>query len=231
MKKYIYGLGLIGMLGISIFFLPLWQIREIQIEGSHYYSETDLLKTADFKTHVHRLSLNLKKSTAKIKQLPFIKDVTIDYVFPYVIDMKVIERRPIGYIKFLDMYVCIDEEGYVLEQSQQKKLELPVIEGISSEQFVVGEKLQSDKSYEMQVLQQMIKTLNKYNFLEKVDGIQLANIDEIHLYVDRLDVIIGNIRDFDKKIKWLMEVYQHYDMGILDVSLLEAGQVVLKPMD
>ena len=45
-------------------------------------------------------------------------------------------------------------------------------------------------------------------------------MEEIHLYVDKLDVIMGDIGDFDKKIEVLIQTYEveGYSMGESDIS-------------
>ena len=62
--------------------------------------------------------------------------------------------------------------------------------------------------------------LTKYDYVEKITEIDVHNIEEIHLYVDKLDVIMGDIGDFDKKIEVLIQTYEveGYSMGELDIS-------------
>ena len=62
--------------------------------------------------------------------------------------------------------------------------------------------------------------LIKYDYVDKVKEIDVHNIEEIHLYVDKLDVIMGDIGDFDKKLEVLIQTYEvkGYSMGELDIS-------------
>ncbi|MGL4798152.1 MAG: cell division protein FtsQ/DivIB [Cellulosilyticaceae bacterium] len=230
MKKYVYivGLGIIGML--TVFLLPIWQIQKIEVNGVAYYTETQLKESISFKEGMHSLRLRKDKLVEELKQLTYIKEVTVDYGFPNQLTLQVTERKPLGYVRFLDSYLCIDEEGYVIEQGTEKRLPLPELEGLDFEQFKIGEKLELKNSEQLLILREIIMVLNKYKFTQEVDIIQVSNIQQIHLYVDRLNVIIGNIRDFDKKVRYLIEVHEQYAMGILDLSLIEYKQAILKPM-
>ena len=231
MKKYMYGIGLMILLVLTLFILPVWNVKAIQLVGNDYYMEDDILRMMSFQSGMHILKLNSQKSVQEISQLPYIKSVDVAYTFPNKVSVTIAERRPMGYVKFLDAYLCIDEEGYVIEESSQKRLQLPEIEGLSFTQFVVGEKLPLTYHEQLAVVREMVTILNKYEFTEQVDSIQVSNINQIHLYVNRLNVIIGNIRDFDKKVKYLIEVHKQYAMGILDLSMVEHKQAILKPMN
>lgn len=230
-KKWLYSIGIIALLIITIVFLPIWNIQNIEVTGIHYYSKDDILQAGGLQLQMHPLSMNKKEALKKISALSFINTVSIDYHFPNTLTIEVVENELLGYVAFHDSFLCIDKEGRVLEQSKDKRYELPTIEGIEFESFLVGEKLGADNDEKIKVLTEMISVLSKYDFIEKVDSIDISNLEEIHLYVDKLNVIIGNIRDFDKKIKWLIKVNVNYSMGILDLSYIQHGQAVLTPLD
>ncbi len=231
MKKWIYGVGIFSLLGISLLFLPIWYITDINVVGNHYYNVSEILKVAELEKGMHPLSINKKAATKAIATLPFIEKAQVSYKFPNKITIEVEEQRPIGYVTFHDSYLCLNGDGKVLEQSKEKRLKLPVLEGLSFEYFTIGDILGQNNEEKIQIMNEMIRVLDKYNFTEKIDSIDLSNLEQIHLYVNKLDVIIGNIRDFDKKIKWLVKVNEAYTMGILDLSLVEHGQAVLTPLD
>ena len=231
MKKYMYGIGLVVLLAITLFILPIWQVRAMDIDETQYYSEEDILKSMTFKNGMHILRLKKSQIKEELEKLPYIKEASIHYSFPNNIRIQLTESRAMGYVKFLDTYLCIDEDGYVVEETNQKRLPLPEIEGLKFNQFVIGQKLEVEDSEQLPLVKEMILTLNKYDFTQNVDSIQVTNIQQIHLYVNKLNVIIGNIREFDKKVKYLIEVHKQYAMGILDLSLIDHKQAILKPMN
>ena len=62
--------------------------------------------------------------------------------------------------------------------------------------------------------------LIQYDYVNKIKKIDVHNMEEIHLYVDKLDVIMGDIGDFDKKIEVLIQIYeeQGFSMGELTID-------------
>ena len=231
LKKWLYSIGIMSLLIITVIFLPVWHIQDIEVTGNYYYSKDEILQTGGFQVPMHPLSMNKKQALKKFSSLTFIDDISIDYHFPNSLTIEIVENELLGYVSFHDSFLCIDKEGRVLEQSKDKRFKLPIIEGLELESFLVGEKLGAKNDEKIKALTEMMSVLSKYDFSEKVDSIDISNLEEIHLYVDKLNVIIGNIRDFDKKIKWLIKVNVNYSMGILDLSYIQHGQAVLTPLD
>ncbi len=231
MKKHVYKIGLVLLILLTLFILPIWSVQTIDIVGNVQYETQTLLDTIGFKEGRHILSYNKKKIVQQIEELLYVEQAAVAYTFPNHIQLSIQERRPIAYTRFLDTYLCIDEWGYVIEQNTERRLQLPTIEGLKFESFVLGEALQVENSQQMGIVRELVKSLNKYSFTEYVDTIDVSNIQQIHLYVDKLNVIIGTIKDFDEKVQYLIEVHKHYVMGILDLSMIEDGQAVLKPVN
>lgn len=231
MNKTIYKIGMVSLLALILFTLPLWNVQEIMITGNAQYTHEEIKEAIGYTKGRHILSYNKNKMKEAIKELSYIERVAINYTFPNNINIDIVERRPVGYLPFLDTLLCIDEEGTVLKQVQTKQEQLPIIEGIGFESFAVGEKVQTTNQVQLNALKEIIFYLTKYEFVDKVEAVQLTNLEQIHLYVNKLDVIIGSMRDFDKKVKWLVEIHTDFPMGILDLSLIKYDQAVLKPLN
>lgn len=231
MKKTTYKIGIIFSVALVLFILPIWNVQNLEVSGNNVYTQEEILKAVDFKPNSHILSLNTKGMYNRLIQLPYIEEASINYKFPNRIDIDLVERAPIAYVPFLDTYLCIDPEGYVLQQVKTKQLELPTVEGLTFSSFQMGERLPLKNTVQLEVLEEIIYVLNKYSLTKEVDVIELTNIEQIHLYVNRLNVIIGNMRDFDEKVKWLAEVHKEFPMGILDLSLIQYDQAILKPLN
>lgn len=229
-KTIIYIVFIVSVVGIVLLLLPVWNIETIQIENTNYYTEDEILSSANIEQGMHILSISKEKSIENINKLPYIKSADIKFNFPNSIEILVKENIPLGYVPFNGTYLCLDENGQVLGQSDKMKVSLPIIEGLRFRKFQLYDKLPIENDDNFIVVTEIVNTLRKYDFLDKVDSIDISNIEQIHLYVDKLDVIIGNIREFDKKIMWLVQVYQDYSIGILDLSMIHLGQAILTPL-
>ncbi|ONI38890.1 hypothetical protein AN639_06875 [Candidatus Epulonipiscium fishelsonii] len=216
---------------LLILVLPVWNIKNINIEGNKYYIDDDIkiILGLDKPTHILTLSQSDVENSKKI--LPFIKEIHLDKVLPDTINLNIVERTPLGYIPFSGGYIILDEEGYVLAHHEQKIEKLPIIEGIKINKFLVGEKLVPVEDEEFIVLKEILSILNKYNLQEEVTTINVSDTEQIHLYINSLDVIIGDIKEFEQKIRWLIGIYDTYTIGVLDLSMIENGSAVLKPLE
>lgn len=215
---------------VIILLLPIWNVSHIIVKSNSYYDQDSILKAGELREGMHVLEIDTNKALAKIETLPYVEKAMIDYTFPNTLTIEVIESTPIGYVPFLGTYLCLNEQGQALEQVTQPHLELPIIQGLAFEKFEIGKKILFQNEDKFLILVDMINTLKTYKYIQEVDSIDISNIEQMHLYVNKLDVIIGNIRDFDKKIEWLMQVYKEYPMGVLDLSLIEFGQAILTPL-
>ncbi|MHC1747395.1 MAG: cell division protein FtsQ/DivIB [Cellulosilyticaceae bacterium] len=229
-KRWLYGVIIIIFVGIVILLLPIWNVSLINVENNNYYTKEEILKASELKENMHILSMRKNQTISKIKQLPYIKNVEIAYHFPGKLTVSVEEIENIGYVPFFGTYLSIDASGQVVAQVNETKQDLPIIEGLIFKEFKIGEKLSITNEDNFLTAVEIIRSLRKYDFANSVKIIDLSDINEIHLYVEKLDVIIGNMRDFDKKLEWLIQAHRHYSMGILDLSYIEHGQAILKPL-
>lgn len=214
---------------IAVLTLPIWNVTNVEVENNHWYSDEEIIKICMIE-NTHILNMSFKEARTNLLKLPYIKDAVIKYHFPGKIIVKLSEKKPLGYVPFMGTYLCIDEEGHVIEQTTSSNISLPIIQGLRFTEFKIGEALPIENEDNLLCSIEIIHLLEKYKYQEKVKAVDIYNLEQIHLYVDNLDVIIGNIGDFDKKLQWLMQTHETYDMGVLDLSNIKSGQATLSPI-
>ncbi len=215
--------------------LPVWNIEIIEFEiesygAEPYYSQRDIEIVMGITENTHILNITSNNVEQCMEKLPFIETLEVEKIFPNKLSIKVTERIPLGYLPFSGRYLLINNKAVVMAEHQQMFYKLPLIEGIQVEQFSLGKPLAILNDEHMLALELILKELEKYNIVSNITNINIGNLEEIHLYIGKLDVIIGNIDDFDKKIAWLNSIYQDYTVGILDLSNIDSGSAVLKPL-
>lgn len=216
-KKYI-GI-IIGILALLFFMMPICYIRALEVVNNQYYSDEEIIEALGFKKG-HLLDFSFFMAEEELMSLPYIAKADIRYEFPGKIVIQVVEKAPFAYVQFKGTYLCLNEGGQVIEQSQEKYHEVPVIDGLKFNSFKNVETLPILNQDNWFVAVQILNNLKNYQYTEKVSEIDVHNIEEIHLYVDRLDVIMGDIGDFDKKIEVLIQVYEvnGFSMGELTIT-------------
>ena len=210
--------------------MPIFYINEIQVKNNHFYTAEDIIQTAGIqKKHFFDLSFNEAKK--QLLELPYIKEVKLNYIFPGKLEIDVVEKSPFAYVEFSGNYICLNENGQVIEQSPKMYHELPIIQGLKFDSFKIGEVLPIQNNEEWLCATEVIRYLEKHQYIKEVSKIDVYNLEEIHLYVYKLNVIKGDISDFDKKIEVLIKVHAEYNMGILDLSTFaKRGEAFLNPI-
>ena len=219
-RKLVYIGIIVGICVVLLFMMPICYVQTIEVQNNRYYSDEDLVEAAGIGRR-HLLDVAYFSAKDKLLALPYIAKANINYQFPGKIVISVVEKAPYVYVKFKGTYLCLNEQGQVIEQSQEKYHDIPVIEGIKFESFKVDETLPILNPEHWLVAQEAMKAIISNNYVDKVDEIDVHNIEEIHLYVDKLDVIMGDIGDFDKKIEVLIQIYEvnGFSMGKLTIDL------------
>lgn len=224
-KKYI-GI-IIGILVLLFFMMPICYIQNIEVKNNKYYSVEEIIEASGIDKR-HLLDLAYFNATDKLMALPYIAKVNIKYQFPGKVIIDVVEKAPFAYVQFKGTYLCLNEQGQVIEQSQEKHHELPTIDGLKFNSFKNEETLPILNQDNWLTAVEVLKSLEKYHYVDKVNEIDIHNIEEIHLYVDKLDVIMGGIGDFDKKIEVLIQIYDvnGFAMGKLNIHPNGKGEIV-----
>ena len=228
-KKYTYILSFIIVLFIAVLMLPICDIKTITINNNQFYSDDEIIKKGNLSVGMNIFSISKRGVIQSLNELPFVSQAELHYKFPGEIIINIEEVEPIGYVPFSGTYLCIDIRGYVLQETTKKILELPTIEGLLVDSFKINSKLSIKNEDAMLGAVDIVRVLNKYEFTNHIDSIDISDMEQIHLYVDNLDVIIGTIKDLDIKVQWLIKVQGQY-VGTIDLSNVESGQVVLKPL-
>ena len=103
---------------------------------------------------------------------------------------------------------------------------MPIVEGLEFDYFQVGEIIPVKNKATLDVVAAMSQMMIKYDMLQDIVKISVSNPDDIHIYVKKLDVFIGGLEDFDKKIQWLVQIIDVYDMGKLDLRNVNKGKAI-----
>lgn len=223
-KRYI-GI-IIGILLLLFFMMPICYIQSIEVTNNKYYSAEEIIETSGIEKK-HLLDLAYFAATDKLMTLPYLEKVTIKYQFPGKVIIDLVEKAPFAYVQFKGTYLCLNEQGQVIEQSQEKYHEVPIIDGLKFNSFKNTETLPILNQDNWLTAVEVVNRLEKYDYVDKINEIDVHNIEEIHLYVDKLDVIMGDIGDFDKKIEVLIQIYDvnGITMGELSIHLNGKGEI------
>lgn len=126
------------ILVISAMFSPLFNIKQIQVEGNKRITANEIISLSQIQTDQNIFKISNYKTKKQIKENAYINKVTITRKLPSTLILKVEEREPAYLLEYAGSYLYVDKQGYFLQMSQEK-LELPILqEAVTpTEDFIV----------------------------------------------------------------------------------------------
>lgn len=179
----------------------LFQIDDYEIAGNHLYSNDEILKilNIDKKSNIIRIYMNANRNS---DDYPYIDHFDFKYLGFNKIKINVFEKQIIGYIYYMNSYLCIDKDGYIVDYVKTEDLnpQITIIEGLPSDKLVMGEKVNIPKDM-IDACVMFYQAENKYGL--KIHSIKFTeqNGNNIEITIGRTNVIFGSADDFNHKIE------------------------------
>ena len=111
---------LLLLVGTIIFILttPMFNIKNININGIEYLTEEQILSLSELNKNENIFKNSKSKISEKIKQNPYVESVIIKRALPDTLNINIKERKRSYMLNFVNGYVYIDTQGYILEISK-----------------------------------------------------------------------------------------------------------------
>lgn len=172
--KYIMLIALFITLIVVTMFSPLFNIKNIVVTGNSKISTNEIISLSQVQLEENTYKINKYKVKQRIKENAYIEDVTIKRKLPSELQISIVERQAAFMIEYGASFVYIDNQGYILEISENK-LELPILQGIQTEsaQFETGKRLENED-------------LQKMNTVLKI--MEIAKNNDISNIITRIDI-------------------------------------------
>lgn len=200
---------------------PFFHIQEIEIVNGDRFNLSEVKSITGVKEGKNIILLNSKKIESKLEESIYIADANVVKKIPSSLEIELYERRVRGYVPYMGSYLYIDEEGRVLETQSTYYDPLPEVIGLKFSQFKLGEVLEVENPEALDIVLQMSQMVQKYELLDLTLRIDVSNISNILLYINQVEVYLGNMIDIDQKIRIIAEVIKtipEEDRGTLDLS-------------
>lgn len=199
---------LILIIGGIIFALvsPIFNITDIQVNNNEQISPETIISLSKLEIGQNLFRFNKSKTIKEIKTNPYIENITIKRKIPNKVEITVEERKRNFNVEFLNGYAYINNQGYILEISEQK-LDLPVIQGISTEQeqIVEGNRLNVQDLEKLETIIQIMNICKDYELYDKVTSIDISNKTNYILYMEeeKKTVYLGDESNLTNKMLYL----------------------------
>lgn len=209
--------------GIAIFLMsPIFSVSEITITGNKKFTEAEIWELLEFSEDVNIFAFSSSKAKKQLLKNHYIDSVKINKnLFDKKITIVIDERILSGYVRYTDeTYLYIDEYGRVLDVSSTMNEKLPVIVGLDSIDFSIGNILQVKNRRSFYSIVTLSGLFIKHDLKTDVIKVDVSKNDDIHIYTDNLDISLGDITDASQKIRIIKAIMEELgdQKGFLDVK-------------
>jgi cell division septal protein FtsQ len=204
----------VALVFVAMCFFPYFNIVNIEVNGVESLTNEQVIQTCGLDKSCNLLAFNTIKAKQKLIENNYVKDVSFKKTLPCTLVINVDEYKVRGYIPYMNSYLYIDEEGRVLDSRSEMTSQLPIVVGLNFNGFTLGEVLETDNSKTYTAVEELSKLFAKYELLGDVIKVDVSDTDNIHLYVNKLDVKFGDFDDANKKIVTLNEILKQVDTNV-----------------
>jgi len=208
-----------------------FMVRNVKIKGNTFISMDELshyLKGVQGKSI---LSVNLKGVANKIKNHPWVRDVSVRRELPGTIWVDVLERTPAVYVNSDSKLYIADEEGVILGNNSGELLRLPVVYGIDISGIKSGVKSREEG------LKSAIEVKRVLTSIPWIDltttGIEVGERSQIvlHLKGYRIKLGRGGYQEKLQRFYNIVKNLQDRDIPYKEVDLRFENQIIVKILD
>ena len=197
--------------GIFALVSPIFNIKEIKVLNNNAVTEETVISLSEIKTDENIFRFISIDAINKVKANPYIEDAKIHRKLPNIVEIEVIEREHNFSVDFLGQYAYINNQGYVLELSEDSK-QKPIIQGISTkeEEVTVGSRLNNE---DLEKLEDVIKIMNatkEYGLNEKITDIEINNKNDYNIYLEQENkkVHLGDSSNLSNKLLYVNAIVE-----------------------
>lgn len=203
----------VALIGGSIIFAltsPIFNIKEIAVVNNEILSSETIISLSGLKPDENIFKFNKNDVLNKIKENPYIESVEIKRKLPSNIEIDVKERIPKFSIDYMEKYVYINNQGYLLEIAEESK-DLPIIYGATMEEELnLGKRLNNE---DLDKLEDVIKIMSSSieNGLEgKIKSIDITDKNDYIIYIEEQQkkIHLGDVSNLSNKMLYILAIME-----------------------
>ncbi|MDD5433957.1 MAG: FtsQ-type POTRA domain-containing protein [Nitrospira sp.] len=203
------------------------RIKTVTVSGNKFVTEEELSPYLNELKGNNIFKADLKRLVLRLKEHPWIKDVTVKRELPSSIQVAILERMPYLYISSNSRLFIADEEGILMGEKPASLLSLPVVYGVSLSGIKEGEKVPAEG---MQSALEVKRELTAAPWVDiSSSGIEVGERAQITLHLKEYSIRLGKGR-YKEKLKRFYELAKNLkDKGTFkEVDLRFENQVIVK---
>lgn len=202
-------IAIIIFLTILLLNSSLFNIKEIVVEGNSVLSQNKIISISTLNLDENIFKFNKNNIKKALLENPYIENVDISRKLPNTVLIKIEERIPTYILQFTDSYVYINNQGYMLEISNDK-IDVPTLVGFTTDlsNIKVGNRLDNKDLEKMNMVIKIYETAKNVELAQYITKIDVSDTKEYKISMDDLGktIYLGDASDLNSKMLELKEI-------------------------
>ena len=220
--KIAFGIILCIVAIILLLCSPIFDLKNIEVIGNSQNSKEKIINFSGLELHTNIFKVNKRLTREKIKENAYIENVEITKKIPSTVEIKVEEREAKYMLQFADSYVYINNQGYMLEISNEK-LDIPILIGFTTDlsNIKAGNRINVADLNKMNMVIKIYETAKSNGLGNLITKIDISNEKNYTIILEKegKTVYLGDCSELNTRILYLK--------SILETSQGKSGELFL----
>ena len=186
---------------------------DLELHGIRYASRQRVLRLFDPDYGRSLYLFPLKARRAELLRVPWVRDASVDRIWPNHIVVHITERKPAAFIKLpaesMLRWALIDDEGVILDPPPKSDFQLPVLAG------VMGGETQEKRGVRVRRMQRLMRDLGP--LAANVSEVDASDLDDLRITEKvgggAVTLMLGD-RNFSSRLKNFLAHYSEIHKGV-----------------
>lgn len=209
--KIVFGIILFVVLTILLLCSPIFDIKNIEVIGNSKISKEKIINISGIELHTNIFKFNKGLIRENIKENAYIENVEITRKIPSTVQVDIEEREAKYMLQFADSYVYINNQGYMLEISNEK-LEVPILIGFTTDlsNIKAGNRINVADLNKMNMVIKIYEAAKSNGLGDLVTKIDISNEKNYTIILEKegKTVYLGDCSELNTRILYLKSILE-----------------------
>ena len=205
---------LVGLIAGGITFAltsPIFNIKDIQVLNNNQVSSETIVSLSELKTDQNIFRFSGNSVIQKIKENPYVESVEVHRKIPSTVQIEIEERIPTYSVDYMGKFAIINNQGYILEISEDNK-GLPIILNSSTAEQEVSpnQRLNEEDLEKLEDVLKIMSSAKENNLDVEVTNIDISNKNEYIIYLESENkyVHLGDSSNLSNKMLYVVAILE-----------------------
>jgi len=201
------------LIGAAVYFMasPMFNVKEITVKGNSELKEEEIISLSEIKIDENTFKINKRNAINNIKTKGYVENVKIKRNLPDKVEIIITERTPTYMLAFANSYAYINNQGYILKISSEKK-NLPIIIGFGTPEDEIHEarRLCIEDLVKLEDILNIVESANANDLSSLITKIDISNREDYVFTIDEQKKIIhmGDMSDLSTKMLFIKKIIE-----------------------